>query len=149
MVGGDPLTSVAQGVLGQWFVDPFTAGARGSDAELQERAAASAGVRADEVAGRRCCARPATQAVGACPLLPDRICTGPFRSWGKRWRESVIVLLAVLVASFAGGCAAAVRVHRAELRSVHRELTRSVLTTGEISEHSHNVLHRHGVAEAF
>ncbi len=47
------------------------------------------------------------------------------------------------------GCAAAVKVHRADLRTVHGELTRSVLTTGEISEPTHNVLHKHGVNSAF
>ncbi len=56
-------------------------------------------------------------------------------------------LVAVLVVI--AGCAAAVRVHRADLREVHRDLTRNVLTTGEISEHSHNVLHRWGMTETY
>jgi hypothetical protein len=54
------------------------------------------------------------------------------------WRPLVVLVLAVVVA----GCAGVVRVHRADSRSVHRELTRNVLTTGELSEPTHNVLHR-------
>ena len=56
-----------------------------------------------------------------------------------------ILMILVLVA----GCGAAVSVHRADLRTVHRDLTRSVLTTGELSEHTQNVLHRHGFDESF
>ena len=57
------------------------------------------------------------------------------------WLSLAMLVLFVLVA----GCAGVVRVHRADSRSVHRELTRNVLTTGELSEPTHNVLHRYGV----
>lgn len=59
------------------------------------------------------------------------------------------VLLLMLTLVVVTGCAAAVKVHRADLRTVHKDLTRSVLTTGELSEHTHNVLHRHGVDVTF
>lgn len=65
-------------------------------------------------------------------------------------RARVLAMTAALVALvILSGCTAAVRVHRADLRTVHKDLTRSVLTTGELSEHTHNVLHRHGVDETF
>src|SRR5438876_11856290 len=57
--------------------------------------------------------------------------------------------LALAIVLLAAGCTAAVRVHRADSRSVHRELTRNVLTTGELSEPTHNVLHRYGLGEVF
>ncbi|MCC6764547.1 MAG: alpha/beta fold hydrolase [Deltaproteobacteria bacterium] len=56
------------------------------------------------------------------------------------------VLVGVLVSA---GCAAPVRVHRADSRSVDRELTRSVTATGELSQDTHNVLHRWGMIEAY
>jgi pimeloyl-ACP methyl ester carboxylesterase len=56
------------------------------------------------------------------------------------------LLLSVALSS---GCAAAVSVHRADVHAVARELTRSVLTAGELSEPTHNVLHRWGADEAF
>jgi len=62
-------------------------------------------------------------------------------------RARVIAGLAILV--LAAGCSAAVQVHRADQRTVLRDLTRSVLTTGELSEQTQNVLHRHGFNEAF
>lgn len=65
---------------------------------------------------------------------------------GDRGRRLLLALAVLFVLS---GCAAAVRVHRADSRSVHRELTRNVLTTGELSEPTHNVLHRFGLDEAF
>ena len=62
-------------------------------------------------------------------------------------RSRLIALVVLLV--LAGGCAGAVRVHRADIREVHRDLTRSVLTTGELSEHTHNLLHRWGQVDAY
>ena len=59
------------------------------------------------------------------------------------------VLLVLLVASTTVGCAGAVRVHRADSRSVDRELTRSVTSTGELSQDTHNVLHRWGMIAAY
>ena len=59
-------------------------------------------------------------------------------------------LLAIVAIAFvAAGCAAAVKVHRADQRTVLRDLTRSVLTTGELSLHTGNVLHLHGFTETF
>ncbi|MEO6025726.1 MAG: hypothetical protein ABIR79_02520, partial [Candidatus Binatia bacterium] len=62
-------------------------------------------------------------------------------------RSRLVGLVMLLV--LAGGCAGAVRVHRADLREVHRDLTRSVLTTGELSEPTHNLLHRWGQVDAY
>lgn len=60
---------------------------------------------------------------------------------------SVTFVAVVLATTF--GCAAAVRVHRADSRSVDRELTRSVTTTGELSQDTHNMLHRWGLLDAY
>lgn len=46
-------------------------------------------------------------------------------------------------------CAAPVRVTRGDPRTVHRELTRSVLTSRELSGPTHNVLHRFGMVDRF
>lgn len=54
-------------------------------------------------------------------------------------------VLLVLVAA----CAAPVRVHRGDPRTVHRELTRSVLTSRELSGPTHNVLHRFGMVDQY
>jgi pimeloyl-ACP methyl ester carboxylesterase len=64
-------------------------------------------------------------------------------------KRAPILVLLVTCAVLAAGCGAAVRVHRADQRAVLRDLTRSVLTTGELSEHTENVLHSHGLKEAF
>lgn len=66
---------------------------------------------------------------------------------GKAKRAPVLAVTTILL--LITGCSAAVSVHRADPRAVQRDLTRSVLTTGEMSEHSHNVLHRWGMTEAF
>ncbi len=65
--------------------------------------------------------------------------------WIARARVVAIAVLLVVTA----GCSAAVKVHRADPRDVLRHLTRSVLTTGEISEHTHNVLHRWDMTLAY
>lgn len=62
-------------------------------------------------------------------------------------RHSVLGFLVLFL--LITGCAGAVRVHRADQRTVHRDLTRSVLTTGAVSEPTHNVLHRWGMKEAY
>jgi pimeloyl-ACP methyl ester carboxylesterase len=55
------------------------------------------------------------------------------------------VLLACLLA--AGGCATPIGVERADPQEVHRELTANVLSTGELSGFTQNILRLHGVAE--
>ena len=53
-------------------------------------------------------------------------------------------LLALLLAA---GCTTPVGVERADPQSVHRELTGNVLSTGELSDFTQNVLHLGGIAE--
>jgi hypothetical protein len=53
-------------------------------------------------------------------------------------------LLALLLAA---GCATPVGVKRADPQSVHRELTGNVLSTGELSDFTQNVLRLGGIAE--
>ncbi|HEV7733765.1 MAG TPA: alpha/beta hydrolase [Candidatus Binatia bacterium] len=57
------------------------------------------------------------------------------------------MIAASLVLVLLAGCAAPVRVQRADPKTVHRELTRSVLTGPEMSIQTHNVLHRYGMLE--
>jgi len=58
-------------------------------------------------------------------------------------RRCGLFLLAVLVA----GCGVPVQVSREDARTVHRELTRNVLTAGEPSDASLNVLQQWGLAD--
>jgi hypothetical protein len=60
-------------------------------------------------------------------------------------RLAAVCLTLVLAAA----CAAPVRVQRADPRTVHRELTRSVLTARTVSGPTHNVLHRYGMVQKF
>ena len=53
-------------------------------------------------------------------------------------------LLALLLAA---GCATPVGVERADPQSVHRELTGNVLSTGELSDFTQNLLRLAGIAE--
>ena len=53
-------------------------------------------------------------------------------------------LLALLLAA---GCATPIGVDRADPQSVHRELTGNVLSTGELSDFTQNVLRIGGIAE--
>jgi hypothetical protein len=53
-------------------------------------------------------------------------------------------LLALLLAA---GCATPIGVQRADPQSVHRELTGNVLSTGELSDFTQNVLRGGGIAE--
>jgi pimeloyl-ACP methyl ester carboxylesterase len=64
-----------------------------------------------------------------------------------RWRSvfSLVFLLPFLL----GACAAPVTVERVDPRSVHRELTANVLTVGEESGASRNVLYRWDLTERF
>jgi hypothetical protein len=61
----------------------------------------------------------------------------------KRLATVCGVLALLLVA----GCATPVGVERADPQSVHRELTGNVLSTGELSQFSQNVLRLGGIAE--
>jgi hypothetical protein len=54
-------------------------------------------------------------------------------------------LLALLLAA---GCATPIGIERADPQSVHRELTGNVLSTGELSDFTQNVLRLGGIAEA-
>ncbi|MEQ1796284.1 MAG: hypothetical protein ABL970_19090 [Nitrospira sp.] len=67
----------------------------------------------------------------------------PSGSHGRlvRW-----ILLCVAVT---GGCGAPITVERTDPLTVHRELTSSVLSTGELSRSTHNVLHRWNVHKRF
>ncbi|MEO8602131.1 MAG: alpha/beta fold hydrolase [bacterium] len=55
----------------------------------------------------------------------------------------------LLLAVLAVGCGVPVRVSREDPRTVHRELTRNVLTAGEPSDASLNVLHQWGLKETY
>jgi pimeloyl-ACP methyl ester carboxylesterase len=59
-------------------------------------------------------------------------------------RAAALVALLVLLV----GCATPVGVERADSQSVHRELTGNVLSTGELSDFSQNVLRLGGLADA-
>lgn len=58
----------------------------------------------------------------------------------RRARSLVFVVL--LAIAGAGGCGTPITVERTDPLTVHRELTGSVLSTGELSRSTHNVLHR-------
>lgn len=62
-------------------------------------------------------------------------------------RSLVVALLMALVVS--GGCGSPITVERTDPRTVHRELTSSVLSTGELSRSTHNVLHRWNLHQRF
>ena len=61
-------------------------------------------------------------------------------------RPGATVVL-VILAFVASGCATPVGVERADPQSVHRELTGNVLSTGELSDFTQNVLRLGGIAE--
>ena len=72
------------------------------------------------------------------------------RSTQVAWRPrpaAVPALLVALLLLFAGGCATPVGVEPADPQAVHRELTGNVLSTGELSDFSANVLRRRALAE--
>ena len=72
-------------------------------------------------------------------LFPRRLRHGPTCRRSRRcWRCWPLL---------AAGCATPVGVERADPQSVHRELTGNVLSTGELSEFSQNVLRIGGIAE--
>ncbi len=60
-------------------------------------------------------------------------------------RMRLVPLLALVL--LASGCATPVGVERADLQSVHRELTSNVLSTGELSDFTQNVLRSGGLIE--
>ena len=67
---------------------------------------------------------------------------------GRRRAHPLALALPALVALLlAAGCATPVGVERADPQSVHRELTGNVLSTGELSDFTENLLRAGGVAE--
>ena len=96
---------------------------------------------------RRDRARPAglTQ-----PSEPESIARGTrpgTKSARRLFGRSGAAVVLVLLALVAGGCATPVGVERADAQSVHRELTGNVLSTGELSDFTQNVLRIGGVVE--
>jgi pimeloyl-ACP methyl ester carboxylesterase len=59
----------------------------------------------------------------------------------------LVTFLALLALLLAAGCATPVGVERTDPQSVHRELTGNVLSTGELSDFTQNVLRLGGIAE--
>lgn len=64
-------------------------------------------------------------------------------AWTRRW--AVALALCLLVS----GCAAPIQARRADPRTVHRELTSYVLSTGELSNPTQIVLNRWNLMDAF
>ena len=64
-----------------------------------------------------------------------------------RRAQSLLALLAVVVLGAA--CATPIGVTRADTQAVYREITRSVLSAGELSEFSEIVLRRNGLAQRY
>ena len=62
-------------------------------------------------------------------------------------RQRLAPLCGLLALLLAAGCATPVGVERADPQSVHRELTGNVLSTGELSDFTQNVLRIGGIAE--
>lgn len=75
--------------------------------------------------------------------------TGRIRTKGAGWCEPGWWRVAGFATVFwvLAGCAAPVTVERTDPRTVHRELTSSVLSTGELSRGTLNVLHRWNLYE--
>src|SRR5918994_129042 len=61
--------------------------------------------------------------------------------------KSLGALCGLLALLLAAGCATPVGVERADPQSVHRELTGNVLSTGELSDFTQNVLRIGGIAD--
>jgi hypothetical protein len=74
--------------------------------------------------------------------LPVRRCRGPGLAG-----TPLAMLCGLLALLLAAGCATPVGVERADPQSVHRELTGNVLSTGELSDFTQNVLRLGGIAE--
>jgi pimeloyl-ACP methyl ester carboxylesterase len=62
-------------------------------------------------------------------------------------RKPLAMLCGLLALLLAAGCATPVGVERADPQSVHRELTGNVLSTGELSDFTQNVLRLGGIAD--
>ena len=61
--------------------------------------------------------------------------------------EALAPLCGLLALLLAAGCATPIGVERADPQSVHRELTGNVLSTGELSDFTQNVLRIGGIAD--
>ena len=72
---------------------------------------------------------------------------GRSRHHPGRGSARAALLLALLAVLLAAGCATPVGVERADQQSIHRELTGNVLSTGELSDYTQNVLRLGGIAE--
>jgi pimeloyl-ACP methyl ester carboxylesterase len=64
-------------------------------------------------------------------------------------RRTLFALMTVVLPLIAGACAAPVGAVRVDPKSVQRELTGNVLTTGELSRSTRNALVLHGLSERF
>jgi pimeloyl-ACP methyl ester carboxylesterase len=62
---------------------------------------------------------------------------------------SRVVVAAVVIALLGVACAPPVRVRYADPKTVHRQLTRSILTGQDVSGPTHNVLHRFDLLKSF
>ncbi len=73
------------------------------------------------------------------------------RQLGAAWHDPIAAngawSVGLLVLLLAAGCATPVGVERADLQSVHRQLTGNVLSTGELSDYSQNMLRLGGIDE--
>jgi hypothetical protein len=61
--------------------------------------------------------------------------------------KTLATLCGLLALLLAAGCATPIGVDRADPQSVHRELTGNVLSTGELSDFTQNVLRIGGIAD--
>lgn len=60
-----------------------------------------------------------------------------------------MIRMLLFIALVGGGCGSPITVERADPQAVHRDLTSSVLSTGELSRSTHNVLHRWNLSRRF
>jgi pimeloyl-ACP methyl ester carboxylesterase len=64
-----------------------------------------------------------------------------------RWRAPALAVWVAVIALLEGGCATPVGVERADVQSVHRQLTGNVLSTGELSDFTQNGLRVAGLSD--
>jgi pimeloyl-ACP methyl ester carboxylesterase len=82
----------------------------------------------------------------SCPASPSRAAARSRALTGAR-RASRPLLAAILLLGLA--CATPVGVERADPRRVHRSLNSNILTSGELSNPTLNVLHRRGLSDRY